>query len=40
VDASVKSAMEAVNATGLLAEMEKLQKKLIELEKKVEQLTK
>jgi polyhydroxyalkanoate synthesis repressor PhaR len=40
VDASVKSALEAVNATGLLSEMEKLQKKLLELEKKIEQLTK
>jgi polyhydroxyalkanoate synthesis repressor PhaR len=40
VDASVKSALEAVNATGLLTEMEKLQKKLLELEKKIEQLTK
>jgi polyhydroxyalkanoate synthesis repressor PhaR len=40
VDAGVKSAMEAVNATGLFSEIEKLQKKLQELEKKVEQLTK
>ena len=40
VEGGVKSAMEAVNATGLLAEVEKLQVKLRELEKKIEQLTK
>ena len=40
VDAGVKTAMEAVTASGLLAEVEKLQTKLRELEKKIEQFTK
>ena len=40
VDAGVKTAVEAVSASGLLTEVEKLQAKLRELEKKIEQLTK
>jgi polyhydroxyalkanoate synthesis repressor PhaR len=40
VDAAVKAALEAVNAPALIAEVDKLQKKLEGLEKKLEQLTK
>jgi polyhydroxyalkanoate synthesis repressor PhaR len=40
VDAAVKAALEAVNAPALIAEVDKLQKKLEGLEKKLEQLSK
>jgi len=40
VDATVKQALDAMHAPALMAEVEKLQKKLVELEKKIEQLTK
>ncbi len=40
VDATVKQALDAVHAPALMAEVEKLQKKLEALEKKIEQLTK
>ena len=40
VEGGVKTAMEAVSASGLLNEVEKLKAKLRELEKKIEQLTK
>lgn len=40
VEAGVKTTLEAANAAGLSVEVDKLQKKLQELEKKIEQLTK
>jgi len=40
VDAAVKQALEAVHAPALIGEVEKLQKKLEAIEKKIEQLTK